>query len=112
MQTSDNQRQDWIDLVRFLVQSGADPNVVDDKDETVLHRAADKGFFDIVRYLIQNGADVNLKDNSGLTPLHLAAGSGKLDIVKFMLEEGGARASARDNAGRTVLHRKKDITEN
>lgn len=44
-----------INLISFLIQSGADVNSRDREDKTVLMRAASQGIEDIVKILIANG---------------------------------------------------------
>ena len=53
-----------FEIVKFLVENGADPNVKDDfYGRTTLMFASQKGHFEIVKFLIENGADANTKDD-------------------------------------------------
>lgn len=53
-------KQGHDDVVRRLLQQGADPNVREDGDNTTpLHWAAAKGHIDVVRTLLDAGADVH-----------------------------------------------------
>ena len=48
------------DAVRVLLQTGADPEAVEDLDDpTLLMRAAEQGKFEVVKALVEGGADVN-----------------------------------------------------
>ena len=48
-----------VDVVKVLLQNGADVNAVDERKWTALHFAAQSGHVDVAKVLIQNGADVN-----------------------------------------------------
>lgn len=72
----------WLraDVVKLLLQRGAQVDLKDDDDETALHKACDRakrwGFEDryqsalaVVEMLLKRGADVSLKCGRGWTPL-------------------------------------------
>jgi ankyrin repeat protein len=48
-----------LDVVRLLIERGADPKIKDANEMSVLHRAVDKGYEDIVLLLIEKGVDPN-----------------------------------------------------
>ncbi|QWX82523.1 ankyrin repeat domain-containing protein [Cellulophaga sp. HaHaR_3_176] len=76
------------ELVRWLVEKGADIDAVDIYGCTALHRHASFHSGDI-SILLELGANVNAKNNNGETPLHYAAGGGfKVDDVKRLIENG------------------------
>jgi len=62
------------DVVKLLIQNGADVNAVNKKKETPLHDSAHGGHADVAKVLIQNGADVNAVDCEKSTALHAAIG--------------------------------------
>lgn len=61
------------DLVKLLIDSGADVNARDESHSTPLHMASLSGSAESVQLLIENGADVTAQDQSNRTPLHLAS---------------------------------------
>jgi ankyrin repeat protein len=96
----------WADepMVRFLLAHGATP----DKPRTAKGRTAlmitcayygGKGLCSL---LIDKGADVNAVANDGTTALMLAAMNAKLDVVELLLKHG-AKATARDASGKSVM---------
>jgi diguanylate cyclase (GGDEF)-like protein len=71
--------------VRQLINSGADPNAVDNKGNTPLMEAAFFKYPDVVRFLLEKGADVSLRNNGGDTALIEAMRAGHADVVELLL---------------------------
>jgi ankyrin repeat protein len=61
------------DIVRLLIDRGAEVDAQDETHITPLHLAAFWGSVEAVRLLIQHGADVTAQDGSSMTPLHSAS---------------------------------------
>ncbi|MBN2858477.1 MAG: ankyrin repeat domain-containing protein, partial [Candidatus Delongbacteria bacterium] len=91
------------DIVKYLVDKGADINTRDREGSIPLQNAAIKGYFEIVKILVENGSDVNYKDYNDVTPLHFACMSGNLEMIKF-LESKGANLKGVNSNGNTPLH--------
>jgi Fem-1 family protein b len=71
------------DVVRFLLEKGADPDVSAKCGATALHFAASDGHLGVVRAL--GDANANLTRNvNGMTPLFTAAERCQADIVEFI----------------------------
>lgn len=51
-----------IDIVNFLLLSGADPNILDSKNKNAMHHAADNGNIDIYELLEDVGGDIEQPD--------------------------------------------------
>jgi len=93
------------DIVRLLLENGADPNasvtkdfIVDGKSvfegATSLMAAAYAGHEEVVKLLIEAGADVNAETKYGGTALMAASAEGHLGAAEF-LAENGAEVNAR-----------------
>lgn len=57
-----------LEIIKFLVNEGADINCKGNDEETPLHIAAEYAGADIIKYLCQNGARVDLRNKEGATP--------------------------------------------
>lgn len=86
------------DLVRIMLNKGADPNAKNDSGASCLHfpcysQTASKS---IAKILLQSGANPEVSEHTyGCTPLHYAASSGDVDFCKMLLSYG-ANISTRD----------------
>ena len=89
------------ELVRWLVERGADLSAGDSYGETPLHARAGhwKGRIEL---LIELGADVNHEAGGRNTPLHRAAITGNLRTAQVLLDHG-ARADTVNRNGQTPL---------
>lgn len=90
------------ELVKYLLEKGANPNAKGAFGETPLHIAVDRGYLDIVKLLLENGADPNIQSNEGNTPLHIAVISSSADIA-YELISHGAKKDIKNNFGKTPL---------
>jgi ankyrin repeat protein len=70
----------FADIVKYLLENGADVMSKTSGMETPLHPAAANGHVEIARHLISNGADPTAPDKDEWTPLHNAAYHGHLGI--------------------------------
>ncbi|MBV1929460.1 MAG: ankyrin repeat domain-containing protein [Gammaproteobacteria bacterium] len=94
-----------INVVKLLLNGGADPNIADGFGRTpLLYASAYKGNIDIVNLLLANGADITAKAKKyDETLLHTAALHGHADIAQLYLEKG-LDVNAGDNRGYTPLY--------
>jgi Ankyrin repeats (3 copies) len=92
------------DLVRKLLQSGADPELKNNNGLTPLSLAAWKRHEGIVSLLLATGkVDIDVKDNHGLTPLSRAAWNNREGIVRLLFETGRADVNWKNDGGQTPL---------
>jgi ankyrin repeat protein len=94
-----------LDIVRSLLDGGADVNERNASHRTPLHYASQEGRIEVAKLLIEYGADVNSLDGmlTGWTPLHAASFYGHSDVVRLLLNRG-ADVNAEDQHHFTALH--------
>lgn len=84
-------------VVKFLIENGADVNMKNYIGFTAIHWAFDSEDLSIIELLVNAGADVNAKDITGGFPLSIAAAKGYYDIVRLLLSNG-ANVNERSNS--------------
>lgn len=91
------------DVVRLLVQAGADVNACGGvKACSALHMAARRGNVAVAEALIEAGAEIEARDDCGDTPLRRAVNCGQPEIAALLLSRG-ADLHSRGSRGRTPL---------
>ena len=58
------------DIIKLLVEKGADINAQDGRGCTALMRAAYIGYPELVNFLLEHGADKSVKDYEGNLAIH------------------------------------------
>ncbi|KAL7802906.1 ankyrin repeat-containing domain protein [Trichoderma afarasin] len=90
------------DVVKQLLEKGADVNAVDQNGYSPLISASESGHFEVAKLLIEHGATINVRDSKGATPLFKAAASGFVELVQLLIDKG-ADIEARGNSNKTPL---------
>lgn len=94
------------EVVKLLIQHGANVNACDSGKTSTLEAAAATGNPEVVRTLVENGANVNWVDSVGFTPLlssFLSVGNParNAEVVKLLLSKGAkVNAKTKDVIGR------------
>jgi ankyrin repeat protein len=97
-----------LELVKLLLDRGADPKITSRDSETMLSAAAGLAFIhgyhrgkspeerlQVVKLFVQLGNDVNWADDYGITPLMAAGNYGNVPIIQYLID-AGADLSAHD----------------
>lgn len=111
-----------IELMKLLLEYGADPKIETALHVSALHVAAGIGWVEGITYewspeatleavkmLIALGLDVNLQADTGRTALHGAAHKGRTDVIQ-VLADAGAKLNVRDygntdnRGGKLAIH--------
>lgn len=72
---------------RYLLESGADPNIQDKSGKTALmHACMERAGMEVLSLLLSSGADPSLEDHSGSSALVYAVNSGDKDALRVLLD--------------------------
>ena len=77
-----------LELLRFLVEQGADIHARDCRYRTPLHCTASYGQSDKVNFLLNQGADIKALDDDNHSPLYWTLNMGYVDVAKLLIERG------------------------
>jgi ankyrin repeat protein len=92
-----------VDLVKCLVENGADVHAKDRSGRTPIFYAVINEEQDVVEYLLQHGEQINVKDKENRTPLFCAAELEKKTLAEFLINKG-ADINAKDIYENNLLH--------
>lgn len=92
-----------IEIVRLLLQAGADSNVQNIEGRTAIFWAVLGRYTEIVALLLDTGANSNLQDKNGDTAIFLAVLQGDIKTV-LLLIKNGANIEIKNIHGLTPLH--------
>jgi len=102
-----------LEVMKLLLDRGADVNGVAFNNSTALHWAAGAGQVEAARLLLDRGADPNHRSStwassvfgkgSGQTPSHWAAESGHPEILSLLHSYGAESIIAEDETGQSPL---------
>jgi ankyrin repeat protein len=92
------------DVVRALVEAGADASITESSGVNLLHWATITNRASVIPILVRAGVPLNATDDNGFTPLMYAAtvDVGDTDTLKALLSSGADRR-IRNDQGRTPL---------
>lgn len=77
-----------VEIVKILMENGADVNIKHSNGTTPLIEAAGDGSVEIIKILIENGASVNAIRSDGTTPLFNAIAHHHNNIARIIIENG------------------------
>lgn len=103
-------RGDAINIVKLLLEAGADPKAKDPRKNTPLHSACYFGNIKTAGLLVKANAELNAQNEYGVTPLHMATRMGQSEVVDLLLG-AGADPNAKDYKGLTPLDISNKINE-
>ena len=81
-------RNGYSDIVAYLLNKGADPNIANNSNVTPLIAAASNGHEEVVKLLVEKGADPNIIDSYGDSSHLAAAQRDHWEIVKLLIAKG------------------------
>ncbi|NXX32700.1 MYPT2 phosphatase, partial [Nicator chloris] len=78
-----------LDMVKFLVENGANVNQQDNEGWTPLHAVASCGYLNIAEYLISHGANVAAVNSEGEVPSDIAEEAAMKDLLLEQVKKQG-----------------------
>ncbi|NXI29830.1 MYPT2 phosphatase, partial [Sterrhoptilus dennistouni] len=78
-----------LDMVKFLVENGADVNQQDNEGWTPLHAVASCGYLNIAEFLISHGANVAAVNSEGEVPSDIAEEAAMKDLLLEQVKKQG-----------------------
>ncbi|HEY7389001.1 MAG TPA: ankyrin repeat domain-containing protein [Bryobacteraceae bacterium] len=104
-----------VEVMRLLLENGADPNIATVEGTTALMAAAgmnwvsnqtynhgEAAYLEAIKLCLAHGANINAANSLGFTALHAAAARGWESVIQLLVDNG-ARMDIKDVAGRTPL---------
>ena len=73
-----------------FLKAGIDPNLRDQRDNTLLYISVKNNYPELVDLLMQHKANINLLNAGGEAVIHLAAKQGDLKMCKLLLSHGAS----------------------
>ncbi|KAL9983314.1 hypothetical protein ACROYT_G005463 [Oculina patagonica] len=101
----------FLNLTKFLVNSGVSTEMTDLQGRTALCLALERGNYDCAELLLRLGANVNFAMKGGKTILHQMAQEGDYKAVQLLVKHG-ADLNMEDDKGWPALHyalKRKDL---
>lgn len=89
-----------LDVIKYLLDKGANVNAPDIYQETPLHLASKRGMVEVVEKMVEKGANINAQDERGRTPLHYGVQS--VEVLNLLLSHG-ANPNIQDRFGVSPL---------
>lgn len=96
-------QQNHLEMVKRLIQNGADVNAANSGGMTALHLAVRDGHAETAFFLMDKGADIHAVSNAGYTPLYLACTNNRTRMTRYLIAQG-ADVNKGANDGMTPLH--------
>ena len=96
-------REDHPKIAKFLIDWGAEIDVLDRKDFTPLHNAAWNGNLEMTKLLLDAGADINASTYEGDTPLSLAQNNDQARVAEFIQAKIQAPSATRTKVESPVI---------
>jgi hypothetical protein len=83
-------RKGHVEVIKLLLDRGAEVDRVDSNGFTALGWACRKGHVEVIKLLLDRGAKVDRAGSDGSTALRRACHGGHVEVVKLLLEHGAS----------------------
>lgn len=89
-------------VIKYLIDKGADINLSSPKGITALQYAATEGCLETVKVLVNKGANINILNSDGNTALHFSTLDGHIAVIKYLINKK-ADVNIHNSSGKTAL---------
>ena len=93
-----------LEIVKLLVERGAQVNSVTPKNSTALRCACWHGNMDMVRYLVEKGGDIHISKERNATNLLVTITQRRFNMTTYLVDEAGFDVNECDAKGRSPLY--------
>eukprot|EP00794_Sanderia_malayensis_P004801 gene4801-5428_t len=93
-----------VDIIRILVENGANVEERNNEGQTILHIACSVSDEATVKYLHSVKANPNVHDKLNRTPLHVCTEGGHSTIIEILIDKFKADVNQRSKDGSTLIH--------
>ncbi|WP_341808229.1 ankyrin repeat domain-containing protein [Wolbachia endosymbiont (group E) of Neria commutata] len=94
----------YENIVKLLIEKGADVNAKNKYGEAILHFAVVEGNLEIVKLLLEHGANINYQGSYNDTVLHEAIKNRHRDITEYLINVEDINLNLQNKEGKTTLH--------
>lgn len=84
-------REGKVDVVKFLIEKGADINVEDKFGQNCIFYSVRQGHVDVTQLLIDNGANLNKVDKKKMSVYTFAIKNNQIDIANLLVLHGAVK---------------------
>jgi ankyrin repeat protein len=90
-------------VAAYLIEQGADPKGVDEKNMQPIHYASYQGSVEMVKLLQRQGADLRARGERGWKPVHYAAMGGHQPLLDYLISQNRDFLKEKTRVGFTPL---------
>jgi ankyrin repeat protein len=87
----------YSEIAVYLLEHGADPNIIDDDGQRPIHIVCDVKDLEVFEALVAKGAKLDVKDEASLNPLGYAIRSGSTHLCRRLIDLGVPIESCEDS---------------
>jgi len=93
-----------LEIMKMLVDMGADMNLGDNENSQPIHNAAVGGQIPVLEFLLVQGVDIDARDDFGMTPFLFSCSYSQLETARFLLDNGADIKAININEWPAVLY--------
>jgi len=92
------------DIVRLLLEMGADATIGDNENSQPIHNAAVAGHVDVLAILLESGVDIDSRDANGNTALTFSLIYSQFEAANWLIDRGADLTISNNNNVSPLIH--------